>query len=104
METQEERSKKDKEKNALEMRLMELEDRRKLMADNISATENRLGLYKDHLIKRDEEAARKRKADLEEQKRRNEAEKLRGNKPLKSNFKKKEKTSSKPKDKDVRSP
>ena len=66
METQEERSKKEKEKNALEMRLMELEDKRKLMSENIAATENRLGLYKEHLIKKDEEAARRRKTEAEE--------------------------------------
>jgi hypothetical protein len=88
METQEEKTKKEKEKNALEMRLMELEDKRRLMSEHINATENRLGLYKEHLIKRDEETARRRKAEIEEQKRRNEAEKAGGNKPLKSNFKK----------------
>lgn len=104
METQEERAKKDKEKNALEVRLMELEDRRKIMSENIAATENRLGLYKEHLIKKDEEAARRRKAEIEEQKRRIEAEKQSGNKPQKSLLKKKEKSASKPKGPDVRSP
>lgn len=39
METQEEQTKKDKERNALEMRLIELEDQRRLMADTINHTE-----------------------------------------------------------------
>lgn len=49
--------------------MQELEDKRKNMSEHISTMENRLSLYRDHLIQKEQEAIQKRKAMIEEQKR-----------------------------------
>jgi len=55
LETQEERTRKQKETNALETKLVEIEDRRRLMRESISVSENRLHILKDHFIKKEEQ-------------------------------------------------
>jgi TolA-binding protein len=87
------------------MRLVELEDQRRMMADSISNTESRLNIYRDHLVKREEQ----RKAEIEEQRQRArqmEKDKENAKQPLKSTLKKtKSMTSTKSaaKDRDAKS-
>jgi|LakMenEpi03Aug12_release.lakeMendotaPanAssembly.Ray.scaffolds.fasta_scaffold3390277_1 hypothetical protein len=38
------------------------------MGDSINAMETRLTTYKDHLVRKEEDAVKKRKAEIEEQK------------------------------------
>jgi len=38
------------------LRMQELEDKRKNMSEHISTMENRLSLYRDHLIQKEQEA------------------------------------------------
>lgn len=82
----------------MEVRLQELDDRRRIMGESINAMENRLTIYKDHLVKKEEEALKRRKAEIEEQKLRAQQEKLlqkdQKGVPLKSNFKKRPSTQS----------
>lgn len=60
IETQEEKNKQERAKNQLELRMQELEDRRKNMTENISTIENRLTLYRNHLITKEQEARQRR--------------------------------------------